>query len=211
MFVQNFFPFHNWIDVYLPVCIWFISCVPSFNSTFLGWVWSPDQYTPALRLSSAHLDHITSNQGQHKSLLLRLLLSSLWLILSGYGVLSTLELYSMWFLLCGFLTLFLELFGIGFCSAASSALLFLSFQFPATLCHVQPPASVPVLFSLPQPISPFSFISFFFFCYCNKHFPWSTKCLASRLTLFDWLFCLILMGSKACFSKLWKNSAFVVF
>lgn len=44
-------------------------------------------------LSSAHLDHITSNQAQHKSLFLHLLLSSLWLTLGGCGIRSSLDLY----------------------------------------------------------------------------------------------------------------------
>lgn len=165
VFEQNSFPFHNWTDVNLPVCIWFISWVSCFNPTFSRWVWHPGQYTSALHLSSVHLDHITSNQEKHKSLLLLHLISSLWLTLGACGVLSSLELYvslSFWPCFWNFYLLLLN-------SLVYLAFFFIYFIFCLfsvscrSLCHALPPASVLVLFSHQQPISSCFFLLFFSF------------------------------------------------
>lgn len=57
---EHFLSFHNWTDLNLPVCIWFIPCAPSFSSTFSGWVWSPNHYTPAV-VSSPGSYHLQSS------------------------------------------------------------------------------------------------------------------------------------------------------
>lgn len=125
------------------------------------------QISTHLHLSSVHLDHVTSNQEKHKSLLLLHLISSLWLTLGACGVLSSLELYvslSFWPCFWNFYLLLLlnSLVYLAFLKNFIFCLFSVSCR---SLCHALPPASVLVLFSHQQPISSCFFLLFSFFCF----------------------------------------------